>query len=143
MTQPEITCPVHLGLIRVALAEMDAPLELTDLEPFVKPPRASPTCAPSAASGTRTRPGPATDGLIDGPDLQAGAQSPGPGGCPACSPRRLRGERTSAPLRHCVHVILRAVRIAVANLKGGVGKSTSAVHLAAGLARRGRTLLVD
>jgi chromosome partitioning protein len=35
------------------------------------------------------------------------------------------------------------VRIAVVNLKGGVGKTTTAVYLAAGLARRGRTLLVD
>ena len=35
------------------------------------------------------------------------------------------------------------MRIAVVNLKGGVGKTTTAVHLAAGLAERGRTLLVD
>jgi len=35
------------------------------------------------------------------------------------------------------------VRIAVGALKGGVGKTTSAVHLALGLARTGRTLLVD
>jgi chromosome partitioning protein len=35
-------------------------------------------------------------------------------------------------------------RIAVVNMKGGVGKTTTAVHLAAGLARAGlRTLLVD
>lgn len=34
---PEITCSVHLGLIRGALTEMDAPLEVTDLEPFVEP----------------------------------------------------------------------------------------------------------
>lgn len=33
--------------------------------------------------------------------------------------------------------------LTVGNLKGGVGKSTSAVFLAAGLARTGRTLLVD
>ena len=36
-----------------------------------------------------------------------------------------------------------AVRIAVANLKGGVGKTTTAVFVAAGLHRLGRTLLVD
>jgi chromosome partitioning protein len=35
------------------------------------------------------------------------------------------------------------VRLAVANLKGGSGKTTSAVYLALGLAERGRTLLVD
>lgn len=35
------------------------------------------------------------------------------------------------------------MRIAVANLKGGTGKTTTAVHLALGLARGGRTLLVD
>lgn len=35
------------------------------------------------------------------------------------------------------------MKLAVANLKGGVGKTTSAVFLAAGLNRDGRTLLVD
>jgi len=35
------------------------------------------------------------------------------------------------------------VILSVGNLKGGVGKSTSAVYLACGLARTGRTLLVD
>jgi cellulose biosynthesis protein BcsQ len=35
------------------------------------------------------------------------------------------------------------MRMALVNQKGGVGKSTSAVYLAAGLARHGRTLLVD
>lgn len=35
------------------------------------------------------------------------------------------------------------MRLVVGNMKGGVGKSTSAVYLACGLARSGRTLLVD
>jgi chromosome partitioning protein len=35
------------------------------------------------------------------------------------------------------------MRLAITNLKGGTGKTTSAVHLAAGLGRRARTLLVD
>jgi chromosome partitioning protein len=35
------------------------------------------------------------------------------------------------------------VKIAVANTKGGVGKTTSAIYLAAGFAAHGRTLLVD
>lgn len=39
--------------------------------------------------------------------------------------------------------MIRAVRLTVGNLKGGVAKTTSSVHLACGLARTGRTLLVD
>jgi chromosome partitioning protein len=39
--------------------------------------------------------------------------------------------------------ILPGMRVAMVNQKGGVGKSTSAVYLAAGFARYGRTLLVD
>lgn len=35
------------------------------------------------------------------------------------------------------------MRVCVGNLKGGVGKTYTAVHLALGLARSGRTLLVD
>ena len=35
------------------------------------------------------------------------------------------------------------MRIAIVNLKGGTGKTVTAVHLAAGLARQGRTLLID
>lgn len=35
------------------------------------------------------------------------------------------------------------MRLAIVNLKGGTAKSTTAVHLAAGLAERGRTLIID
>lgn len=35
------------------------------------------------------------------------------------------------------------MRVAVVNLKGGTGKTTTAVHLAAGFSRLGKTLLVD
>ncbi|HVC69072.1 MAG TPA: ParA family protein [Acidimicrobiales bacterium] len=35
------------------------------------------------------------------------------------------------------------MRLAITNLKGGTGKTMTAVHLAAGLGRHGRTLLVD
>jgi chromosome partitioning protein len=35
------------------------------------------------------------------------------------------------------------MRVAIANLKGGTGKTTSAVHLASELGAQGRTLLID
>ncbi|GGJ27823.1 ArsR family transcriptional regulator [Streptomyces brasiliensis] len=44
-----IVCPLHLGLIRGALAELSAPLEATRLEPFAEP---DACLAHLAASGT-------------------------------------------------------------------------------------------
>lgn len=35
--QPEVVCSVHLGLMRGALAALEAPLEATRLDPFVTP----------------------------------------------------------------------------------------------------------
>ena len=35
------------------------------------------------------------------------------------------------------------MRVAITNLKGGTGKTTTAVHVASGLAAHGRTLLID
>lgn len=44
----------------------------------------------------------------------------------------------------CRHTgTVRAMRIAVGNLKGGAAKTTTAVYLALGLAEQGRTLLID
>ncbi|HEY8338379.1 MAG TPA: hypothetical protein VIK95_00840, partial [Egibacteraceae bacterium] len=36
---PDVTCPLHLGLMRGALAAGDAPLVVRDLQPFVDPDR--------------------------------------------------------------------------------------------------------
>jgi predicted ArsR family transcriptional regulator len=34
---PEVTCSIHLGLMNGLLAELDAPLEVDRLDPFVEP----------------------------------------------------------------------------------------------------------
>ncbi len=48
-SHPEITCSVHLGLMRGALAELGAPLEVRNLQPFVKPSLCVATLARSAS----------------------------------------------------------------------------------------------
>jgi chromosome partitioning protein len=47
------------------------------------------------------------------------------------------------PVRPLLALRCALMRLTTGNLKGGVGKSTSAVFLACGLARAGRTLLID
>jgi predicted ArsR family transcriptional regulator len=39
LLNPEVVCALHLGLLRGALAESDAPLTVRDLQPFVEPTR--------------------------------------------------------------------------------------------------------
>jgi predicted ArsR family transcriptional regulator len=37
VSHSEIVCPLHLGLMQGALETLDAPVEATGLEPFVRP----------------------------------------------------------------------------------------------------------
>ena len=62
----------------------------------------------------------------------------------------LAGDQHRAALTACRHPVVpllalasRDVILTLGNKKGGVGKSTSTVYLATGLARQGRTLIVD
>ena len=48
---PEVVCAIHLGLMNGLLAELDAPLEVDRLDPFVEPSH----CVASLSRGTRAR----------------------------------------------------------------------------------------
>jgi predicted ArsR family transcriptional regulator len=35
--RPDVVCTLHLGLLRGAAEELDAPVDVTDLRPFARP----------------------------------------------------------------------------------------------------------
>ena len=49
---PEVVCSIHLGLMNGLLAELDAPLEVERLDPFVEPSQ----CVASPSPAARSRP---------------------------------------------------------------------------------------
>ena len=49
-------CPLHLGLMRGALAEIRAPITATSLEPFAEPDACIVHLSPSRSTGVGTRP---------------------------------------------------------------------------------------
>lgn len=51
----DVVCPLHLGLMRGVLAELDAPLEATRLDPFVEPDLCVAHLAPRPAAERRRR----------------------------------------------------------------------------------------
>jgi predicted ArsR family transcriptional regulator len=51
----ETLCPLHLGLMRGALAEIHAPIEATGLEPFAEPDACMVHLAPSRSLGGNSR----------------------------------------------------------------------------------------
>lgn len=72
---PDVVCAVHLGLLRQTLANLDAPIEATALEPFVTPHLC---VAHLAAASSMKRPSP-NFSSPDGADASA-AQPTGPAG---------------------------------------------------------------
>lgn len=56
---PEVVCSIHLGLMNGLLAELDAPLAVDTLDPFVEPAQCVASLSrrgPGAASSNRSRP---------------------------------------------------------------------------------------